>query len=119
MNSARLDSMVRQASAAMRQARDDAVEAAKDKARTERDYKKHKATLWAKKAGEPGLAKVKEAQVDADAADLGYERDLAASMERILLKVMDDKRAELSALQSVAKAYVAEAEFDRTAPRGA
>jgi hypothetical protein len=65
----------------------------------ERDYRKAKAEAWTRRAGE-GLAAERAARVDADTADLRYERDLADALARSARMAVQVRLAELDFLRS-------------------
>jgi hypothetical protein len=68
-------------------------------AEAERDYRKAKAAAWARRAGE-GLAAERAANVDADTADLRYQRDLADALARSARMAVQVRLAELDFLRS-------------------
>jgi hypothetical protein len=78
-------------------------------AEAERSYRKAKAVAWVK-VGE-GTAAFREAQVDAQTADLRFERDLADGMRRAAIEAVRSRQQQLSALQTVIRAHRAEAEL--------
>lgn len=88
-------------------------------AEAERSYRHGKAEAWVMVREElPGsTAKEREAWVDSTTADLRFERDVAEGMRQAALEAVRSRRAQLSALQTLANAHQAEAEFARTAPR--
>ena len=92
-------------------------EQVKASAAAERDYRKAKSEAWLRVPD--GTAAQKEAWVDAHTADLRYQRDLAAGMEKASHQAIRARLAEMSLLQSVANAYKAEASFDRYGPEAA
>lgn len=94
----------------------------------EHDYRKLKAAKWAEcptddpsvKAGErEWTAARREAWVNAETAGARYERDHAEAMRQTALEAVRARRTQLSAMQTIANAHAAEAEFVRTGPRGA
>lgn len=94
-------------------------------AQAEADYRKAKAEKWVQcpnddagvKAGErEWTAARREAWVNAQTADLRYQRDLAEAMKQSALEAVRSRRAQLSAIQTFANAERAEAEFARTGP---
>ena len=68
-------------------------------AEAERDYRKAKAAAWAMRAGE-GLAQERAANVDADTADLRYQRDLADAQAKAARLAVQVRLAELDFLRS-------------------
>lgn len=84
-------------------------------ATAERDYRRGKAEAWVRcPTGGEWTAARREAWVDADTADLRYQRDLADGLQRGALESLRSRRAQLSALQSLLAADRAEAEVART-----
>jgi predicted nucleic acid-binding Zn-ribbon protein len=88
---------------------------APDSADKERQYRKAKALAWVNRT--EGTAAERAALVDADTADLRYERDLTEKLERAALEKVRAVRQEISAYQSLMAANRAEAEFARTGPQ--
>lgn len=86
-------------------------------AEAERDYRKAKAQAWV--TAPDGTAAAKEAWVTGHTADLRYKRDIAAGMERASHQAIRSRLAQISLLQSVAKAYQAEAGFAQYGPDAA
>lgn len=86
-------------------------------AECERAYRKLKARKWLE--APDGTAGAKEAWVNAETADLRYERDIASGMERNSRDAIRSYQVQISLLQSVANAYKAEADFARTGPSAA
>ena len=82
----------------------------------ERDYRKAKAKAWAQAKTEDMLAKEKEAWVNAQTADLRFERDLADGMKQGALEALRSRRAQLSKCQTFANVERAEMDLARTAP---
>jgi hypothetical protein len=66
-----------------------------------------------------GTVDEKKAAVDDKTADLRFERDLADGLRQTALEAIRSRRAQVSLLQSVANAYKAEADFDRTSMEAA
>lgn len=87
----------------------------RDVAEKERDYRKGKSQAWVQCPDM--LAKAKEAWVDAQSADLRFERDLAEGMRAAAMEAVRARRTQVSMLQSLLNAHRAEAEFVRTGPR--
>jgi predicted alpha/beta-hydrolase family hydrolase len=83
-------------------------------AHAEHDYRLARAMAWPKTEG---TAKEREDQVQAITAPERLQRDLAEGRRVAALEALRSRRAQLSALQSVANAERAEAEFARTGPR--
>lgn len=89
-------------------------------AERERDYRKAKATAWVRSKVdlEPNvLAKHREAWVDAETADLRYERDVAEGVRSSAKEAVRARQQQVSLLQSLLNAHKAEAELARTGPR--
>ena len=84
-----------------------------DLANAEHDYRLARALAWPKTEG---TAKQREDQVNSLTAGERLERDLAEGQRVAALEALRSRRAQLSALQSVANAERAEAEFTRTGP---
>jgi hypothetical protein len=100
-------------------------EQSKALATAERNYRRSKAEAWVRCPNDPHdrkggdrewTAARREAWVDAECADLRYERDLAEGMRQAALEAVRARRAQLSALQSILAAERAEAEFARVGP---
>lgn len=100
-------------------------EQSKALAAAENVYRKAKAQAWVRcpndppgvKAGErEWTAARREAWVDAECADLRYDRDLADGMRHAAMEAVRARRAQMSALQSLMAADRAEAEFSRVGP---
>jgi hypothetical protein len=68
-------------------------------AEAEREYRKGKAGAWVRRAGE-GLAGERAALVDADTADLRYQRDLADGMAKAARLAVQVRLSELDFLRS-------------------
>lgn len=85
-------------------------------AAAERDYRKEKAKAWARAKTMDMLAKEKEAWVDAETADLRYDRDLADGLRQGALEAVRSRRAQLSKVQTFANVERAEMELARTGP---
>jgi hypothetical protein len=68
-------------------------------AEAEREYRKGKAEAWVRRAGE-GLAGERAALVDADTADLRYQRDLADGMAKAARLAVQVRLSELDFLRS-------------------
>lgn len=86
-------------------------------AECERAYRKLTARKWLEAPA--GSVPAKEAWVKAETADLRYERDVAAGMERNARDAIRSYQVQISLLQSIANAHRAEAEFARTGPTAA
>lgn len=67
-------------------------------------------------AADEGTAAFKDAQVKAATADKRMARDIADGMRHAAIEAVRSRRTQISALQSVANAMKAEAEFSRTGP---
>lgn len=80
-------------------------------AEAERDYRKAKAEAWVQ--APDGTAASKEAWVNGKTADLRYQRDIAAGMEKASHQAIRSRMAQISLLQSVANAHRADAHNDR------
>ena len=93
----------------------------KKNAEAERDYRQSRAEAWALTSGElpdgsKVLAKQREDDVNARTAVKRYERDLADGMVRAAHEASRNRRAQLSAVQSLLNAWRAEVDFGRTGP---
>jgi hypothetical protein len=99
-------------------------EQSKALAEAERTYRKSKSEAWVRcphdphdrKSDREWTAARREAWVDAECADLRYERDLAEGIRQAALEAVRARRAQLSALQSILAADRAETELARTGP---
>lgn len=89
-------------------------EAAKKAATAEMDYRQAKAVAWV--TAEAGTVPERQAHVDAAVSDKRFVRDLAEGERVTALEALRSRRAQLSALQSIAAAYRAEAEHARYGP---
>jgi hypothetical protein len=101
----------------------EAAKQARAYAEKERDYRHAKADAWTRTVGiidpETGkglLAEHRRAIVDADTADLRYERDLAEGLRQVATEALRARRAQISAVQTLVNGERAEAEFARTGP---
>ncbi len=81
---------------------------AQESASAERDYRLAKARAWT--VHTEGTAKEREARVDASTADERFVRDLAEAGRQAALEALRSRRQQLSAVQSLAAAFRAEAE---------
>lgn len=95
------------------------IDAAKAAAQAEADYRKGKAEAWVQvKIHLPdSIAKEREAWVDSQTRDLRFQRDMHEAVRVGALEAIRSRRTQISALQTLANAHQAEAEFDRTGPR--
>lgn len=89
----------------------------------ERDYRRAKAESWVKCPRDEGsnrdwTAGRREAWVNADTADLRYQRDLAEGLRQAALEAVRARGRQISVLQSLLAADRAEAEFVRVSPVG-
>jgi len=84
-------------------------------AAAEAAYRQEKAKAWL--TAPAGTVAEKEAHVNGSTAELRKQRDLADGMRQAALEAVRSRRAQLSALQSIAAAHREEAAFDRTGPR--
>lgn len=89
-------------------------ETAESLAKTEAAYRKAKSLAWVNNP--EGTAKEREAKVDADTADLRYERDVADGVRRAALESVRARATQISALQSLLNAHRSEADFAKTRP---
>lgn len=87
-------------------------------AEAERTYRRVKAEAWVRVRDElpQSVAKEREAWVDSESADARFVRDVAEGERQAALEAVRARRAQLSACQTLANAYTAEAEFARTGP---
>ena len=88
--------------------------AAGNAADAERVYRLEKAKAWL--TVEAGTVPERQAQVDAAVADERHARDIAEGNRLAALEALRSRRAQLSALQSIAAAYRAEAEHAKYGP---
>ena len=114
MNSAELAREARDLRAQLNARLAFAKEQGKKKAEAEKKYRRGRSEAWL--TAPEGVAKMREDWVDSKTSDLRYERDLAVGLERSAYEAIKSTLADMSLLQSVVKAYIAEANFDRTAP---
>lgn len=90
-------------------------------AEAEREYRKAKAIAWAEMLAveRPGVtAAHKEAQVNADTADLRFVRDLAEGSRKAALEAVRARQSQLSALMTLLAAHRAEAHLAQVDQRG-
>lgn len=80
-------------------------------AHAEHDYRLAKARAWT--TCRDGTVPERQAAVDGECADLRLARDLAEAGRLAALEALRSRRAQLSALQSVAAAHRAEADHAR------
>ena len=80
----------------------------------ERVYRLRKAKAWLTIPN--GTVPERQAQVDAAVADERHARDIAEGERLAALEALRSRRGQLSALQSIAAAYRAEAEHSRYGP---
>ena len=85
--------------------------AASKAAHAEHEYRLEKARQWM--TVREGTVPERQAQVDGACADLRLVRDLAEAERMAALEALRSRRAQLSALQSLAAAHRAEAEHGR------
>src|SRR5262245_1441245 len=101
---------------------DDGLKELRDQAKmvatAEAAYRRGKAEAWVRACTlDCGrLAKDLEAWVDATTSDLRHERDLADGLRQAALESVRSRRTQISALQTLANADRAEAEFARVGP---
>lgn len=80
-------------------------------AEAERSYRKARSQAWVRVPD--GTAKSKQDWVDGTTADARFERDVATGLERAARESMQNRRVQISLLQSVANAHKADAINDR------
>lgn len=83
-------------------------------AQAEHDYRMARAAAFS--VAPEGTVPEKEAWVNAETAEQRLRRDTAEHDRIAALEAQRSRRAQLSALQTIANAYRAEAEFVRTGP---
>lgn len=88
--------------------------AAYEVAEAEKDYRQAKGLSWVHHT--EGIGAERQAVVDGETADLRYARDLAEGKRRAALESVRARQTQISALQTLASAHRAEAEFSRTGP---
>lgn len=89
------------------------VDSVEEYAEAEMEYRKGIAQAWVSVSTDL-LAAHREAQVQAQTAELRKRRDIAEGMKRAAIESIRARQAQLSALQSLMSAHRAEAEFVRT-----
>ena len=89
-------------------------QAARGAAVAEMDYRQAKSVAWLKVRD--GTVPERQAHVDAAVSDKRLARDIAEGERVTALEALRSRRAQLSALQSVAAAWRAEAEHARYGP---
>ena len=85
--------------------------AARKAAEAEMDYRQAKSVAWVQQ--DAGTVPERQAHVDAKVSQQRFARDLAEGERVAALEALRSRRAQLSALQSVAAAWRAEAENSR------
>jgi hypothetical protein len=88
--------------------------AGREAAEAERTYRLQKAKAWLQHTD--GTVPERQAAVDARVADERYARDLAEAGRLSALEALRSRRQQMSALQSIAAAFRAEAEHSRYGP---
>lgn len=88
--------------------------AAGNAADAERTYRLRKAQAWL--TVQAGTVPERQAQVDAVCADERHARDIAEGERLAALEALRSRRGQLSALQSIAAAFRAEAEHSKFGP---
>jgi len=86
-------------------------QAARKAAEAEMDYRQAKSVAWVQQ--DAGTVPERQAHVDAKVSQQRFARDLAEGERLTALEALRSRRAQLSALQSVAAAWRAEAENGR------
>lgn len=82
-------------------------------AESERTYRKAKSQAFLRCP--QGTVPERTAWVQADTADIRYQRDIAEGMKWAAREGIQARRAQLSALQTLLNAHQEEMKFDRTA----
>src|SRR5690554_8223713 len=91
-------------------------------AEAQRQYRRSKAEAWVRcpRDSDPRArnwsAGRREARVDAETADLRFERDVAEGMRQAAPEAVRARRAQLPALQTLLHAHGEEAKLARTGP---
>lgn len=83
-------------------------------AEAEREYRKAKSLAW---FHVEGTAAEKAAHVDAETADLRFERDVQEGLRRAAIESVRARSTQISMYQSLLNAHRSEADFARTGPR--
>lgn len=92
-------------------------EHARGYAEAENAYRKARARAWLEITDGPVAQR--EAQVDGATADDRMRRDISDGMKRAATEAVRSRRQQISALQSLAAAHRAEAEFSKFGPEAA
>lgn len=111
MNSAELNRQLTDAAQKLRDSLADLEQRSKDYAMAERQYRLAKATAYLSTSGTVGE---REAHAEPAINELRYHRDMADGLRTSALEAVRSNRGVLSAVQTLASLYKAEAEFDRT-----
>lgn len=114
MDAGTLNHQLLDAAAELRASMADLEQRSRDYAKTERTYRLARSTAYL--AAHGGTVAEREAHADQATADLRYERDMAEGLKVSALEAVRSNRTILSAIQTLAGLYKAEAEFDRTGP---
>lgn len=111
MNAAELNTQLMAAAETLRVSLRELEERSVNYARAEQKYRMAKATAYLSTSG---TVAEREARAENAINELRYERDAADGLKVSSLEAVRADRGILSALQSLAALYRAEAEFDRT-----
>lgn len=111
MNSAELNRQLTDAAQKLRDSLADLEERSTQYAMAERQYRLAKATAY---LSTTGTVAEREARAESGINELRYKRDMADGLRTSALEAVRSNRGVLSAVQTLASLYKAEAEFDRT-----
>lgn len=103
-------------SAELDKAQAELVTRAREAASAVNEFKKARASAYLASSGTVGE---REAHVDQSTGTLRYQAHLAEGLEKAALEAVRNKRAQLSALQSISAAVKAEAELLKYGPGAA
>jgi hypothetical protein len=111
MNAADLNVQLLEAVRILRASQDDLEERSVAYAKAERTYRMAKATAYLATNGTVGE---REARAEGAINEVRFQRDMAEGLRTSALEAVRSNRGIISAVQTLASLYKAEAEFDRT-----
>lgn len=111
MNAAELNAQLLDAVQILRDSMSELEARSRKYAEAERDYRRGKATAY---LASSGTVSEREARAENAINELRFERDMADGLKTSALEAVRSNRGVVSAVQSLAALYRAEAEFDRT-----
>lgn len=116
MNAGELSIQLLEAVKELRSSQADLEQRSVDYAKAERTYRMQKATAYLATTGTVGE---REARSEHAINEFRFQRDMAEGLKVSALEAVRGNRGVVSAVQTLASLYKAEAEFDRTGPNAA